>query len=166
MSNSSISQLQFRPLQQSNNGAYSCRTTTNESTLLSPAIEVHAEGTFPSTIISIISDFKFYTFSAPTVSIQINESTDGIAGENLELTCEVFGVENLNPTITYRWTKKDTSGDQMKAGTDSSILSFTTIRLSDAANYSCTAEITSNYLTGSITAVAYHSYSVTVQSKL
>ena len=50
----------------------------------------------------------------------------------------------------------------MLAATES-ILSFTTVRLSDAASYSCIAEIASTYLTGIITAIGSHR--VTVQSK-
>ena len=45
VSNSSTSQLQFRPLQQSHNGSYSCRTTTNDSAILSQPIEIRANGT-------------------------------------------------------------------------------------------------------------------------
>ena len=44
-----------------------------------------------------------------------------------------------------------------------STVSFTTVRLSDAASYSCIAEIASIYLTGIITAIGSHR--VTVQSK-
>ena len=97
------------------------------------------------------------------MSIQINGSTSGTVGESFELSCGVLGAENLNPSITYRWTK-NTNGSQTQAGTDASTLSFTTIQLSDADNYSCIADVSSDYLTGSITAVASHS--VTVQSKL
>ena len=46
ISNSSTSQLQFRPLQQSHNGSYSCRAVTNADVLLSQPIEIHAKGSF------------------------------------------------------------------------------------------------------------------------
>ena len=46
ISNSSTSQLQFRPLQQSHNGSYSCRAVTNGDNLLSHPIEIHAKGSF------------------------------------------------------------------------------------------------------------------------
>ena len=99
------------------------------------------------------------------MSVQINGSTSGTVGGSFELSCVVLGAENLNPSITYHWTK-NTNGSQTQAGTDASYstLSFTTVQLSDADNYFCIADISSDYLTGSITAVASHS--VTVQSKL
>ena len=97
------------------------------------------------------------------MSIQINGSTSGAVGGSFELYCGVLGADNLNPSIIYRWIKY-TNGSQIQAGTDASTLSFTTIQLSDAANYSCIADVSSDYLTGSITAVASHG--VTVQSKL
>ena len=45
-SNSSASQLQFRPLQQSHNGSYSCRVTVNgqQSAVSSPPLELHITG--------------------------------------------------------------------------------------------------------------------------
>ena len=43
-SNLSLSQLLFQPLQQSHDGPYSCRATTDEDTLLSEPIEIIVEG--------------------------------------------------------------------------------------------------------------------------
>ena len=74
----------------------------------------------------------------------------------------MLGAENLNPSVTYRWTKSS-DGRQIQVGTNSSTFSFAPVRLSDAANYSCVVAITSGYLTTSITATA--SLSVAVQSK-
>ena len=97
------------------------------------------------------------------MSIQITESTNGIAGESFSLTCRIFEAENLNPSVTYQWNK-DSNDGQIQVGTNSEILSFTPIRLSDAANYSCAVTIVSGYLTSSINAVA--SRSVRIQSRL
>ena len=43
-SNSSTSQLQFRPLQQSHNGSYLCRAITDEDTLSSEPVEINVKG--------------------------------------------------------------------------------------------------------------------------
>ena len=44
-SGSSTSQLQFRPLQQSHNGSYSCRATTHEGTIvLSEPVDIQVNG--------------------------------------------------------------------------------------------------------------------------
>ena len=43
-SNSTTSQLQFRPLKQSQNGTYLCRTITDEETLLSQLIQISVNG--------------------------------------------------------------------------------------------------------------------------
>ena len=72
----------------------------------------------------------------------------------------MFGAENLNPIITYRWTK---NSDSSQIGTNSSILSFTPIRISDAGNYSCLVTVDSSYLAGHIAAVVSHI--VRIQSK-
>ena len=44
-SNTTSSQLQFRPLQQSDNGSYSCSATVDGSVLLSEAVAVAVNGT-------------------------------------------------------------------------------------------------------------------------
>ena len=43
-SNSTTSQLTFRPLQQSHNGSYLCRAITDEETLLSQPIVINVNG--------------------------------------------------------------------------------------------------------------------------
>ncbi len=43
-SNSSMSRLQFQPVQQSHSGIYSCHATTDEETLSSEPIEIHVNG--------------------------------------------------------------------------------------------------------------------------
>ena len=96
------------------------------------------------------------------MSIHIDESTGESAGESLYLSCRVLGAKNLNPSITYQWIKNNSSG-QIKVGTHA-ILSFTPVRLSDAASYSCAVTIASVYLTNNITAMASHS--VRIQSRL
>ena len=44
-SNATSSQLQFRPLQQSDNGSYSCSATVDGSVLLSEAVAIAVNGT-------------------------------------------------------------------------------------------------------------------------
>ena len=44
ISNSSTSQLQFMPLQQSHNGSYSCHAITDEDTLSSESIAIRVNG--------------------------------------------------------------------------------------------------------------------------
>ena len=43
-SNSTSSQLQFSPLQQSHSGSYSCHAATNEGTRSSEPIQIHVNG--------------------------------------------------------------------------------------------------------------------------
>ena len=99
---------------------------------------------------------------APFVSVQI---TDGgaapTAGENYHLTCSVSGAENLNPTIIYQWTKN--SDGVMQVVTNLNTLSFTPLRLLDAASYVCTVNISSSYLAGDI--VIMDSHDVRIRSR-
>ena len=86
------------------------------------------------------------------MSVQISDSgATPIAGEDYQLTCSVSGAENLNPTTTYRWTRNSGSG-QTQVGANSNTLSFTPLRLADAASYVCGVTVSSSYLASDITA--------------
>ena len=64
------------------------------------------------------------------------------------LTCGVAGAENLYPSITYQWIKNN--GTQTQVGTDR-VLYFSSLRLSDAGQYTCQATVSSPYLNNDIT---------------
>ena len=85
------------------------------------------------------------------------------AGEDYQLTCSVSGAENLNPGITYRWTKNN-GISQTQVGADSNTLSFTPLRLADAASYVCGGTVSSSYLASDITAM--NSFDVRIQCEL
>ena len=60
------------------------------------------------------------------------------------LNCKVIGAMNLNPVITYLWTKNNDTLTNVV--TNSSVFHFCPLRLSDAGNYSCEINLTSRYL--------------------
>ena len=100
------------------------------------------------------------------MSIQVSTSgaTPTLGIHNYRLTCRVSGTENLNSITTYSWTKNSGSG-QTQVGT-SSTLSYTPLRLSDAASYVCEVTISSSYLTGDIMAMNVNPQNVRIQSEL
>ena len=111
-----------------------------------------------------MSTDKLYFFPAPAISIQISDGgATPTAGENYQLTCSVSGADNLNPTITYRWSRNSGSG-QTPVGTDSNTLSFIPLRLSDAATYVCEVTIYSNYLTRNIIVMNTSPQDIRIQS--
>ena len=99
------------------------------------------------------------------MSVQISDGGGTpAAGENYQLACSVSGAENLNAVTTYSWTKNSGSG-QTQVGVSSSTLSFTPLRLSDAASYVCEVTIRSSYLASDITAFT-NSFSIRIQCEL
>ena len=61
---------------------------------------------------------------------------------------------------------KNNGSGQTQVGTNSSTLSsFTTLQLSDAASYICEITISSNYLTGDIVAMNVNPQNVSIQSE-
>ena len=98
----------------------------------------------------------------PSVSVQIRDGgATPTAGENYLLNCSVSGVENLNPTISYRWIKNN----HTPVGTNSNTLSFTPLQLSDAASYICEVTISSSYLSGDIVAMNTNPQDIRIQSE-
>ena len=65
------------------------------------------------------------------------------------LTCGVNGAENLNSSITYQWIKNN-GIPTILVGTNE-VLSFSSLRLSDAGRYTCQATVSSPYLNNDIT---------------
>ena len=79
------------------------------------------------------------------------------------LTCSVSGAENLNPFVTYQWTKDNGTQTQIQDGSDPRTISFTPLRLSDVGRYTCQASISSPYLNSDIIETGF--LDVTILSK-
>ena len=89
-------------------------------------------------------------FPVPAISVQITDSGVPVLGQNgYSLTCNVSGTENLNPNITYQWTKN--YGSRVQVDSATRILSFSPLKLSDAGQYTCQVTISSLYLRNDIT---------------
>ena len=79
------------------------------------------------------------------------------------LTCGVTGAENLDPSITYQWTKNNGTLTQIQVGADPRVLSFSSLRFADAGRYTCQATVSSPYLNNDITMT--DSQDITLQSE-
>ena len=86
------------------------------------------------------------------MSVQITTSGASVLGRSgYSLTCGVTGTGNLNPSITYQWTKNNGTQTQIQVGADPKVLSFSqSLRLSDAGRYTCQATVSSPYLNNDI----------------
>lgn len=86
---------------------------------------------------------------APTILVNISDSgTTADIGRNLNLSCNIFGYENLaNLSIHYQWLKSDSVLHH-----NSNILTFPTLKLSEAGFYTCVVTINSSYLLGQLVA--------------
>ena len=90
----------------------------------------------------------------PAISINISDSAAHLtAGGSYNLTCCVYGVENLHPTLTYHWIRNNVT--LMQAGTNSSMLLFSPLRLSDAGEYVCHVIIASDHLANNVTRTSF-----------
>ena len=100
-------------------------------------------------ILYIYTNFSFSL--VPTVSVQVVENISPTLGQSgYSLICNITGELTdpafVNPFINYRWTKKnDTTQTPIQVGVGS-VLSFSSLRLSDAGQYTCQVMISSSYL--------------------
>jgi hypothetical protein len=103
-----------------------------------------------SGLFSLFVVYYFVFATAPTIIVQITggEVTPNI-GREYTLTCSILGAENLNATLAYKWRNEDQSLS------NSSVLQFSSLKLSDAGRYTCQVLVTSSYLYNSITATEY-----------
>ena len=76
------------------------------------------------------------------------------------LTCCVIGGENLNPFITYQWTKNNGTETQIQDGSNPRTISFDPLRVSDAGRYTCQARISSASLSNDFTGSAFHDFTI------
>ena len=72
VSTATSSQLQFRPIGQSDNGSYSCSANVGGLTLLSEPTMITVNGTITPDIHYVVIMMIFFQFPAPSVTVQIN----------------------------------------------------------------------------------------------
>ena len=83
----------------------------------------------------------------PTISVRINNGEDTpILRQSFTLTCDISGVENLQPNITYMWMKMNSTETPSQVGNNSNLLFFPELDTSDVGNYTCSVSISSRYL--------------------
>lgn len=99
---------------------------------------------------------SFSLFTVPSISAQIVNEVNPVLGGYYALTCYIFGAQNINPIVTYRWTKDAGNGIHAPVGMNSSALRFSSLRLSDAGQYTCHVTVRSLYLDNELVAVASH----------
>ena len=112
------------------------------------------DNTFYDIVISLFN-------KAPTISVNIsdNGSTANI-GRQFSLSCLIFGHENLaNMSVQYQWLRSGTALDE-----SSNILTFLSLKLSDAGCYTCRVTINSIYLLDQL--VSNGSYKLALRSEL
>ena len=86
-----------------------------------------------------------------------------IGGQGFSLSCVVSGAENLNPAISYNWIKDN--GTRILVDSHGSVLSFPSLRLSDAGQYSCQAIVNSPYLRDDLNVIST-TFDIHLQGKL
>ena len=87
----------------------------------------------------------------PIISVVVNPNLNRglkVGQTGTTLTCNVFGADNLNPTITYQWTKDNVTGAKSEAVT------LSPLQLSHAGVYTCSVNVSSTFLNSVIQASA------------
>ena len=103
---------------------------------------------------SIIQVLQCYSSSVVVELLQYLEKI--ISSHVVHLELKILTL----PLPSYRWTRNSGSG-QTQVGANSNTLSFTPLRLADAASYVCGVTVSSSYLASDITAI--NSFDIRVQ---
>ena len=134
----------------------------NRSNISSPSgpfcCEIQDANSLSQTQCAILSElgrFSFITIcmfipihiAVPTLLVEIRSNGVILPGQDFSLNCMISGAESLNPILTYQWIKNNVTG-RMQVGFNISTLSFSSLRLSDAGQYSCQVTVSSRYLHG------------------
>ena len=151
----------------------------NRSSISSPSgpfcCEIQDANSLSQTQCAILSElgrFNFITIcmfipiniAVPTLLVEIRSNGVILPGQDFSLNCMISGAESLNPILTYQWIKNNVTG-RMQVGSNMSTLSFSSLRLSDAGQYSCQVTVSSRYLHGVLN-VTSAPFDVHIQGKL
>ena len=102
-------------------------------------------------------------FIYPVGVVDIITGGSPMLGQNYTLTCRFFATCNLCHHIMYQWTKNN--GTLARLETETSTLSFSPLRLSDAGQFACQAIISIFYFSDDITVPTTGSQDIRVESE-
>ena len=142
------STLQISQLSQSHTGNYACRLGAGS---LVNNVMITVNGGRITRVKYHLYPLKF-SYPAPSITVMVTATltTPLMVGQTSNtLTCNVFGVDRLTPTMAYQWTRNDGTTSE-SVGTNSNILPLTSVGLSDAREYTCHAIVNSNLLNNGI----------------
>ena len=155
-----ISTLQFSPLSQSHAGMYTCRLGAGRlanSAMLTVNRKLYC--LYPLS-------FNCFLRAAPLITVMVTANLNDplmVGQTGNTLACVVSGADNLNPTITYQWTRYDDSTLTL-VEINSNTLTLSPLRLSNAGDYTCSVTVHSNLLNSPITRSATQGVDM-IQSK-
>ena len=106
----------------------------------------------------------FILNSDPSVNVNITPSSNGhqSVGSQFNIACAALGFDHLNPGFNIQWRK--TGGLINISSQVNDSLAFSSLRLSDAGEYTCEVNVTSDYLVNGYT-TGMGNYNLSINSK-
>ena len=159
------STLQFSHLNQSHSGTYTCKLGGGRLAN-SSVVSVYCK--FAKTPpLPLLYTVRLYCIQLtnpisiyPVGVVDIITSGSPMLGQNYTLTCMFFAICNPCSDMLYQWTKNN--GTLVQLETETSTLSFSLLKLSDAGQYTCQAII---YFSDGITVSATGSQDIRLESE-
>ena len=161
------STLQFSPLNQLHSGTYMCKLGGGR-VANSLVVSVYCKFAKippppPNTVrlycIKLTNPISIY----PVGVVEIITSGSPMLGQNYTLTCRFFATCNVCHHIMYQWTKNN--GTLVQLEIETSTLSFSLLKLSDAGQYICQAAISTYYQSNDIIVLAMDSQDIRLASE-
>ena len=111
------------------------------------------------TIIRNTINYAFFYLEL-TFLTEIGSTGATVAGQSYNLHCNVTGIEKFSPILSYKWTKNN--GTLTNVGSNSNILTFSPLRLSDAGQYICHVTASSDVTNERVTNASSQSFEVDI----
>ena len=152
--------LTFNPLAASDAGTYTCRAMIgNIVETAEMTVTVQSECSLTVFYVTLSSTFDL---SDPKVVIVVSGDVTPTVGMMLTLTCNVSGADMITShAITYQWSRNGMAVSDQTQQT----WSFSSLTFSDAGQYSCAVDISSNILPSTISAMSAL-FNITLSCKL
>ena len=103
----------------------------------------------------------------PDIMVVITSTVEGhnlTAGTSFALMCNVDDTSNIRPEVTFEWIHFNGIDSEI-VGTNSSLLFFSSLKLSDAGEYMCQINVRSSLLSSDLIIMSMFPYIVRVIGK-
>ena len=102
----------------------------------------------------------------PTINVTITPSSKDTQNVRnaFNITCAVLGLDSVEPVFAYQWTSHSNDSIAISSSENRSTILFPSLNFSDAGQYTCKVNVSSNYFTGGHE-IGINTFNLSIRSK-